>query len=432
MYRSWAYIPEVEQSAKVPQWVADLPTSTTGAANSVLAYGAGRSYGDSCINTDGKLIDTQQLRHFISFDVDTGVVTAEPGVTLDQLLRLTVPKGWFLSVTPGTSYATLGGALANDVHGKNHHCKGTFGHHVKQFKLLRTDGQELVCSENENPDMFKATIGGMGLTGIITQITISLQAIKSANMTVSTQPFVGLSEYLKLSKISNQQDQYSVAWIDCMSGDMEGFKGLFYSANHAKTGELAYDEAQSSLSAPSIIPSYLLNKYSVTAFNKLYYAKNKGNKSGINQGYHSFFYPLDKVANWNNIYGKKGFYQCQFILPLDQNEVFDQVFTKIRQSGMGSFLTVLKEFGVYESAGMLSFPRPGICLAMDFSNRGNSTMKLLKDIEHLVINAGGSIYPAKDKLMSAESFRHCYPALDDFKRYVDPGISSNYWRRVSG
>jgi len=432
LYRSWAYIPEDKQSAKTPQWVADVYANVVDSQVSVLAYGAGRSYGDSCINTDGDLIDTQQLRHFISFDTEAGVITAEPGVTLDQLLKVTVPKGWFLNVTPGTSYATLGGALANDVHGKNHHCKGTFGHHVVALKLLRTDGQELVCSLQENADMFRATIGGMGLTGIVTQLTLSLQAIKSANMSVSTTPFKGLSEYLALSRKSNQTDQYSVAWIDCMSGDMEGFKGLFYSANHAESGDLVYDAAPSSLSAPRLIPSYMLNKYSVTAFNKLYYAKNKAGQSGSSQGYHSFFYPLDKVANWNNIYGKKGFYQCQFILPLDQAEVFDQVFTLIQKSGMGSFLTVLKEFGEYESAGMLSFPRPGICLAMDFSNRGSSTMTLLKNIEHLVINAGGSIYPAKDKLMSAESFKRCYPALDDFKRFVDPGISSNYWRRVSG
>ena len=431
MYRSWAYIPKEAQKAQVPQWNSDLTHYLANQNGSVLAYGAGRSYGDSCFNSRGTLIDTKQLKHFISFDSVAGNVTAEPGVTLDQLLKLIVPMGWFLCVTPGTAYATLGGALANDIHGKNHHVKGTFGHHVTEFNVLRTDGEELTCSKNENVDLFRATIGGLGLTGIITQLTISLQPIKSSNMEVSSVPFRGLSEYLALSKASYNTDQYSVAWMDCMSGNVESFKGIFYAANHAEHGELAYSSAGLSLKAPALIPSYALNKYTVAAFNKVFYWNNKKPIKSSNQNYRPFFYPLDKLTNWNNIYGKKGFYQCQLVLPLHELEVFDQILSIIRDSKLGSFLTVLKEFGSCEPAGLLSFPRPGICLAMDFSNRGSTTISLLKKIEQLVVDGGGSIYPAKDRLMSAESFKRCYPEIKRFSEMVDPGISSDYWRRVN-
>ena len=404
---------------------------------SVLPFGNGRSYGDSCLNTAGTLLDARGLDRFIELDTQAGLLTAETGLTFQQILQHIVPKGWFLPVTPGTQFLTLGGAIANDVHGKNHHVAGTFGRHVKHLELLRSDGSRLTCSETQNSELFAATIGGLGLTGLILSAKIQLIRIDSAFMDVETIPFRGLEAFRTISAESAGFD-YTVAWLDCVSGGDNYARGLFYRARHsaAKAGdELGRERSarKSKLAIPFNFPSLALNGLSIKLFNELYYRSNskKAEQGGLSRDhYQPYFYPLDSIGNWNRIYGSKGFYQCQFVVP-SESESLAVILQTIVNSGMGSFLAVLKEFSDLSSPGLLSFPRPGMCLALDFSNRGLKSRTLIENIEKLVVGAGGAVYPAKDRLMSAAAFRTFFPAHEQFARWIDPAFSSDFWRRVS-
>lgn len=430
-FQSWGRYPRVEQKGQYLSWLDEaLPSGE----ESLLPFGMGRSYGDSCLNSEGLVLATQYLNRFIEFNESTGVLRAESGVTLAEIIDLVLPRGWFLPVTPGTKFVTLGGAVANDVHGKNHHRDGNFGHHVISFELIRSGGERLVCSTEENTAFFEATIGGLGLTGLIAWVEVQLKPVKSAFMDVESIRFGNLDEFKQLSNESSEGFLYTVAWIDCQStGDGMG-RGLFMRANHHRDESsnlpIQIKSDKGKISVPCVLPQGVLNPLTVKTFNSLYYRKQINKIKRSRDYFDGYFYPLDAIHNWNRIYGPQGFLQYQFVVPSEDYAAIKEALGIIVQSGAGSFLAVLKEFGDIPSKGMLSFPRSGVCLALDFPNRGEKTLNLLQKLDELVIEARGAVYPAKDARMSSSAFHAFYPRVDEFSKYVDRRFSSNFWRRV--
>lgn len=396
----------------------------------LLPYGLGRSYGDSCINSGHTVIPCARLNNFLAFDNESGVLRAEAGVSLADILDIFVPRGWFLPVSPGTKYVTLGGAVANDIHGKNHHVAGTFGCHVRQFELIRSSGERIVCSPDENSELFKATIGGMGLTGLITWVEITLIPIRSPYLDTSTIKFRNLDEFFDISAQGDTTFEYSVSWVDCTSEGANLGRGLFMAGNFSEKTKNR-KPPKLSIPFPCEAPSWLLNSLFMRSFNTLYYNKQRAKRVDALTHYEPFFYPLDSILNWNRMYGKRGFFQYQFVIPFgNDRHVIKEIFARITRSKRASFLAVLKTFGDIPSPGMLSFPRKGITLALDFPNQGKPTLELLSDLDGIVSSVGGSIYPAKDARMSPEMFRQSHPRLDEFLQWKDPRFSSTLWRRV--
>ena len=439
-YRSWGYIPTVKPRVRKLGWPTASFNEAAGDATSVLAYGNGRSYGDSCLNSHGHLIDMRALDRLLVFDRLQGTLTAETGITLAEILSVIVPAGWFLPVTPGTSYVTLGGAIANDVHGKNQHCDGTFGCFIQRMSVLRSEGGVHECSPDTNTALFQATIGGLGLTGLIMQATIKLMSVDSAMLDVCVDHFTGLKAFVALSQSRSDTHKYSVAWLDCVAAGSQFARGILLSANHVASdagNEQALSLTRGNALAPTIqvpfnLPALVLNRYSLRAFNTLYYHRQRRLQSRVlRQHFRPFFYPLDAVNNWNRIYGSGGFHQYQFVVPLNALHVMEHILQRIVAAGLGSFLAVLKIFGDIPSPGILSFPRQGVCLALDFANRGPRTETLIHSLDIEVRDAGGAAYPAKDRLMSAQSFKAYFPAWEQFTSQVDPAFQSDFWQRVN-
>lgn len=399
----------------------------------MLPFGLGRSYGDSCLNDGGDLLVTSSLNHLLAFDVERGVVRCEAGVSLDELLRVIVPRGWFLPVTPGTKFITVGGAIANDIHGKNHHRAGTFGCHVTQFELLRSTGERLICSPTENAAWFAATIGGLGLTGLVTWAEFQLQRIENSMIEVEELQFANLNEFFAISAESDADFAYTVSWVDCLAEGPSLGRGIFMRGNHARGEGLSRRlHRPPRISVGLEFPDFALNHYSIQAFNTLYYAKAVIAPGRKIVHYDPFFYPLDALNHWNRIYGRRGFFQYQFVVPFSSDQaVIREIFERIVASGEGSFLAVLKTFGETKSPGMLSFPTPGVTLALDFANQGWDTLSLFSELDQVVLAAGGRIYPAKDARMPARIFQESYPRWQEFRQYIDPAFSSSFWRRVS-
>ncbi len=398
----------------------------------VLSYGNGRSYGDVCLNNNNTILKTNTLNRFIQFNAQTGALTCESGCLLSDILSFCIPQGWMLPVVPGTQFVTVGGAIANDVHGKNHHKQGTFGCHVNRFGLLRSDEQLFECSATKNQELYSATIGGLGLTGLILWAEIQLIPINSPYLTVSTTAFHGLDEFWELSKQSENSHEYTASWIDCQSQGKNFARGLFIKANHAVHNNSSKLSHRKQYSVPYRMPSYFLNPITVKAFNATYFYLGEKKHRDYKTHYESLFFPLDAVNNWNKAYGKKGFLQYQCVVPLsDGVDVISEVLKVIAKSGQGSFLSVLKTFGNKISPGYLSFPMPGITLALDFSNRGEKTIQLLHELDKIVISGKGRVYPAKDACMSKEAFQSYYGnALEKWLPWKDVGFCSDFWRRV--
>jgi len=434
-YQSWGRYPKIDSNKQEVYHVYpdsfSFPESdkTNVDAPSFLAYAQGRSYGDVCMNQDGILLDTQHLDHFIQYDKEKGILRCEAGVTFENILQLIIPHNWFLPVTPGTKYISVGGAIANDVHGKNHHKAGTFGRYVQKLELLRSNGERLICSPSENTELFNATIGGLGLTGLINWVEFSLKKIPGNKIEQETLRFNNLNEFFKLSDDSDKDWEYTVAWIDCLaSGDDLG-RGLFMRGNHCESKK-KYKFKNSKLSVPFNAPGFLLNKYTVNAFNNVYFKRPVKQYAKIN--FDPFFYPLDAIAHWNRLYGRKGFMQYQCVIPKQHRETaMHEMLSIISASGQGSFLSVLKEFGDIKSPGLLSFPRQGTTLALDFPNRGKKTLELLENLDAITLKYNGSVYPAKDARMSPQAFSQYYPNWNEFEKYIDPHFSSDFKRRVS-
>ncbi|MEJ2397538.1 MAG: FAD-binding oxidoreductase, partial [Gammaproteobacteria bacterium] len=370
---------------------------------------------------------------FIDFDREQGIVRCEAGISFAEILNLIVPHGWFLPVTPGTKFVSLGGAVANDVHGKNHHQAGTFGCFVTQLGLRRSDEGLQICSETQNPELFKATIGGLGLTGLIVWVEFRLKKISSTYIEQECEKFSNLQQFLALSETAAEDWEYTVAWIDCQAKSGRLGRGIFYRGNHAQHAgkhREPGDYARTRLSMPMDLPGFVLNRLSISLFNQLYYHRPLARRGRVH--FDPFFYPLDKIAHWNRMYGARGFFQYQCVIPTAQAlDAMTDILQIIAQSGQGSFLSVLKLFGDMPSPGMLSFPRAGVTLALDFANRGNKTQSLLAQLDAVTLAAGGAVYPAKDACMSASHFQHYYPQWTDFTHYIDPAFSSSFWRRVT-
>ncbi|MDN5870261.1 MAG: FAD-binding oxidoreductase [Nitrococcus sp.] len=426
-YRSWGCIPKEPPRVRRMRWRDErLPR----AAGPLLPFGNGRSYGDSCLNYGGLLIDTRGLNRFISFDTVQGVLRCEAGVLLSDILERVVPHGWFLPVTPGTQFVTVGGAIANDVHGKNHHRSGSFGHHIRRFELLRSDGGRLVCSPAENSDWFAATIGGLGLTGLILWAEITLKAVQGPLIEAQTIRFTRLQEFFELSRESHDRYEYTVAWIDGFASGKALGRGLFMRGNHAPGAAHPARGRQRKVGIPLTPPFSLVQPPLVRAFNSLYYHKPLwGGRTGH---YEPFFYPLDGIGQWNRLFGRRGFFQYQCVLPLDAGfEATAELLRRIARAGAASFLSVLKVFGDQPPAGWLSFPRPGVTLAMDLPNRGQATLKLLEELDEITSAAGGAVYPAKDGRMSSAAFHRGFPNWPRLEKYRDPVFCSAFWQRVT-
>jgi len=421
---SWGRYPRATQQIIPLHWRdAALPPGS----GTVLAHGNGRSYGDSCLNDGGTLLHTRGLDRFIAFDPASGVLRCEAGVLFADVLDFAVPRGWFLPVVPGTRYITVGGAIANDVHGKNHHRAGTFGEHLRCFELLRSDGSRLLCSREASADLFAATVGGLGLTGVITWAEFALKSIPGTQMATETLRFGNLAEFFTLSAQSEADHEYTVAWIDCSGSGKTFGRGLFKRANHSAESRPVARPLR--LRMPLTPPVSLVNRASLRAFNAACF-------HGTRQGhavthFEPYFFPLDAVADWNRIYGPRGFLQYQCVVaPAHAEPAIAQLLQRIAASRSGSFLAVLKMFSDRPAAGILSFPRAGTTLALDFPNRGAETLALLEQLDDIVAAAGGAVYPAKDARLKGVRFRRYFPQWERILPHIDPRFSSGFWRRV--
>lgn len=424
--RSWNGLPQAAHAGQLALQArnAALPTP----AGSLLAHGNGRSYGDSCLNDGGTVLLTRGLDRFIAFDRASGVLRCEAGVLLGDIVALALPQGWFLPVTPGTRHVTVGGAIANDVHGKNHHVAGSFGHHVRAFELLRSDGSRLLCGPDQLPQWFAATVGGLGLTGCIVWAELQLMPVPNPFMLVAERRFAGLDSFWELNAAAERAAPYTVAWIDCLARQP---RGIFSSACHAPPQADLPAHRAARRRMPFMPPVSLVNCLSLRAFNALYYHRPLPAAPALRH-HGGFFYPLDGVRDWNRIYGRRGFFQYQCVLPPSTcRDGIAAILARIAASGQGSFLAVLKTFGTRPPAGMLSFARPGATLALDFPNRGAASLRLFADLDAIVAQAGGALYPAKDARMPASLFRAGFPAWEAFSAFIDPRFSSSFWRRVN-
>ena len=423
---SWGRHPPLPPERTVV--VRDRDARLPGHLPPALPFGNGRSYGDSCRNEGGTLLLTRDLDRFIAYDAERGVLRCEAGVLFADILDRIVQDGWFLPVTPGTRFITVGGAIANDVHGKNHHVAGSFGRYVERFELLRSDGTRVLCSPDESPELFAATIGGLGLTGLITWAQIRLTRVPGPWLSVETMRFGSLPEFFALSGESMAWE-HAVAWIDCLAPVGQRGRGLFSRArpieHECKRGQTSRRRWR----VPLTPPFPVLGGVGLRQFNRLWF--HRPLKPIAIRHYAPFLYPLDGIGEWNRLYGPRGFVQHQCVIPPDAAErTVAALLDCIADAGEGSFLAVLKTFGDLASPGMLSFPRPGTTLALEFPWRGERTARLLARLEDKVVDAGGAVYPAKDAHMSAASFRRFFPAWQAFSRCVDPGFSSSFWRRV--
>ena len=428
--RSWGNYPKVEHAAVVPLYWRHLALPP--ATGPVLPVGLARSYGDSCLNEGGTLFATAGLDRLIAFDRATGVIRCEAGATLAALLALVVPAGWFLPVVPGTAFVTVGGAIANDVHGKNHHVAGTFGDHVLRFELVRSDGSRMECSRESRADLFRATVGGLGLTGLVTWAEIQLARAPSAFFDVETIRMRDLDHFFELSQASAASHEYTVAWVDALARGPAIGRGTFMRANPSRDGGYA-PPAPRHLSIPFDFPSFALNRPGIKLFNALYRARTSSlQPAACRLPFSSYLFPLDSISHWNRMYGARGFFQHQSVVPpAKARESIARMLDEIAAAGEASFLSVLKVFGDREGPGLLSFARPGVTLALDFPMRGARTLELLDRLDAIVRDAGGAIYPAKDARMSAQTFRASFPRWEEFRAFVDPAFSSSFWRRVT-
>ncbi|HSL04729.1 MAG TPA: FAD-binding oxidoreductase [Nitrospiraceae bacterium] len=433
-YESWGRYPRAGTVTAVPIYWRSDTLNFQKFQQSVLPFGQGRSYGDVCLNDGGILLDTGSLSHFIAFDETSGLIRCEAGVTLAEILSIVVPRGWFLPVTPGTKFVSVGGAIANDVHGKNHHRVGTFGMHVTQFELLRSREERVICSSTQNTDLFRATIGGLGLTGLILWGEIQLYPISSPLIRMERIRFDNLKEFFDIARSSDQGHTYTVAWIDCLAKNRHLGRGVFLRGNHVEDEgpRLIRLQSRRTLTIPFDAPHLLLNRFAMKAFNLAYYHRHGSTRIEDIVHYDPFFYPLDAIHQWNRLYGSRGFLQYQCVVPFDdEGRAIQELLQRVVRTGEASFLSVLKIFGAMRSPGMLSFPRPGITLALDLPNAGPSTLQLLEELDDIVRNSGGAVYPAKDARMSPDNFKAFFPQWEEFSRYVDPQFSSNLWRRVT-
>ncbi len=410
LLQGWGRYPVIDADIRTPDSVAAaqaiLRDPTT---HPLIAHGMGRSYGDSALAPH--VLAMRGLHWLQDFNADTGVLSCQAGATLDDILNVFVPRGWFLPVTPGTRFVSIGGAIASDVHGKNHHRHGCFSEFVQTFELLLADGSVLNCSRREHAELFRATCGGMGLTGIVLGATLQLSRIASAYMDQATSKACNLEHALELFA-ANASATYSVAWLDCMVSGKRLGRALLGTGEHAPQGGFDGQRTRA-LAIPMDLPGLALNRYTTAAFNHLYYARQRRQRRLDIVHYQSFFYPLDRILHWNRMYGSKGFVQYQCVIPHEAASGLRRLLQRIAASGQGSFLAVLKELGPAND-NLLSFPRPGYTLALDFK-MADGLLPLLDELDAIVLDHGGRLYLAKDARMNATTFKRCYPQWEEFQ-----------------
>jgi FAD/FMN-containing dehydrogenase len=430
---SWGRVVRTPQSVASPKFRQDLTALVAEHAGAtILPVGLQRSYGDSALNSGGGLISMVGLNRFISLDVAEKKLRAEAGITLGDLLKVIVPHGLFVPVTPGTRFVTLGGAIANDVHGKNHHRAGPIGRYVTKIGLLRGDGSRVEIGPDVNNDLFAATIGGLGLTGIIEWAELSLTTIESSQLDVEIVPYGNLSEFWQLAAESSETHEHTVAWIDYSAKGPSFGRGIFSRANWSREGGLVAHDDHQRFAVPIEAPSGLLNSATINLFNRFYYASQKRKAGGQCQHYAPFFYPLDSILDWNRLYGRRGFWQYQCVVPRQtMKDGIEAIVNEITHSGQGAFLGVLKTCGSLQSPGLLSFPMEGATLALDFQNSGEPTLKLFSRLDAIVRDANGRLYAAKDGRIPKDMWLAGYPNLERFVPRVDPAFASDFWRRVA-
>jgi decaprenylphospho-beta-D-ribofuranose 2-oxidase len=405
----WGRYPRHDAQLMQPQNASDAAQLLT-ENGPLLGRGMGRSYGDSALAD--RLISTRHLNRLHSFDTQTGLLTCAAGINLAELLEVFVPRGWFLPITPGTKFVSVGGAIASDVHGKNHHLHGCFSECVDSIELLLADGSQVQCSRTERPALFHATCGGMGLTGLIVAATLRLLRIESAYIQQTTFKAANLEEALQLFE-THSASTYSVAWIDCLASGAALGRSLLMVGEHARDGQLLLP-AKRALSVPLDMPAALLNRYSVQAFNELYYQRIRKAVSKQRVTFESFFYPLDGIQQWNRLYGQQGFVQYQFVIPKAAGlQGMRAILERISSSHRGSFLAVLKTFGA-ANHNLLSFPMEGYTLALDFKLEAG-LLELLEELDSMVLAHGGRLYLAKDARMSEATFKQSQPNWQQFQ-----------------
>ena len=389
---------------------------------SCIPSGSGRSYGDSALS--GQLVSSRFLDSFFEFDEQQKVLRCGAGVKLGDILKICIPRGLFLPVLPGTKAVSVGGAIAADIHGKNHHLDGSFCAHVKSINLVLASGELVTCSEQENAELFRATCGGMGLTGIINDASLSLDSIPSSYINQRSLVANNLRECFERIE-DNADSKYSVAWLDSLATGENLGRSILHLGEHAASKNRKTDTLYSkrlSLDVPFSTPSFLLNKATMSVFNASYFGVQKRKKGSVTLGYDNYFFPLDSISNWNRLYGSNGFLQYQFVVPSDGAfECITSVLEKISEKGKGSFLTVLKKFGA-ANENLLSFPKSGYTLTLDFKNE-TALFALLEELDQIVMGHYGRLYLAKDARMSEKVFKTSYPNWEKFiaiKRKYDP------------
>lgn len=418
---NWGYYPIIDAEVFEEKYVSNIIDATQKTEN-IIAKGNGRCYGDSSLNAT--IFSTLKLNKILSLDANRGIISCQSGVLLSDILSVIVPKGFFLPVTPGTKFITVGGAVAADIHGKNHHADGCFSRHIIQMTILESNGKQTICSPLQNASLFWNTCGGMGLTGIILEITFNLKKIESSYISQKSLKAKNLEEIMNYFE-EHEHYTYSVAWIDCLAKGENIGKSILMLGEHAELNVLNEKEKKSplyfndktKLNVPFHFPSFTLNSLTINAFNFLYY--NKQFKKEINNivHYEPFFYPLDAILNWNKIYGKNGFTQYQFVLPIESGKKgLEEILRAIANSGEGSFLAVLKLFGEADKEAIMSFPKRGYTLALDFKI-SEKVFKLLDQLDEIVLNYGGRLYLAKDVRMKAEFFHKTYDRIVKGDKY---------------
>lgn len=428
--KSWGRVFQFDCSVDYPQRRGDLSFGPATERGTVV-HGQGRSYGDVALNDGGRVLCTRHLDRFLHADWDTGIIRAEAGLSLAELMQVCVPQGWFLPVTPGSKFVSLGGAVANDVHGKNHHKVGSFGAFINAIGLQRSDSGFQTLSRTENPALFDLTISGLGLTGIIEWVELRLLRIVSPLMQVENIPFDNLDGFFDLSAGSSDWP-YTVSWIDCFAKGASFGRGVFTRGRHAAAARrLLPHTKEPKLRWPGETPGWLVNKHSIKVFNAVYHCRPGARFCG-DLHYDAFFYPLDGISGWNKLYGARGFFQHQSIIPPDAARAgVTEQLQAIEHAGQGSFLAVLKTYGAEQSPGRLSFGRSGVSLALDFANRGATTLKLLRRLDDIALAHGGRMYPAKDGHMLPKSYQASYPDWNMLEAARDPALMSSFWRRVT-
>jgi len=421
-----------------PEKYKDLSAYST-----LIARGQGRSYGDASLNTAGYVVLTERLNRFLAFNKEQGVLTAEAGVTLAEILEVIIPAGWFLPIIPGTKFVSLGGCIATDVHGKNHHLKGSFSQYVLAIELMTADNQIINCSANENADSFWATVGGMGLTGIIRSVTLKLMPISSTYLQAKYLPAQNIEDTFTYLSDSALEDEYSVAWVNCLTTSKQLGQSIIMNYRHLAAEELPEKLQQNPLAITSYrhvnipfnLPAWTLNNTTVNLYNNYYYKKCLRKADTFITDYENCFFPLDNITHWNRLYGHKGFIQYQCVLPTSQAFTgIKAILEKLTHTRQLVFLGVLKRFG-QSSLGLLSFPMPGYTLCLDIPFRDQRLLQVLDELDEIVINHGGRIYLAKDARLKADNFKLMYPNAASWlqqKQLLDPNncFSSSLSQRL--